>query len=152
MLEPDPTESLRSRLATESLLAQKKRELATANTRIAERAKVLTDEVIERRNEAKAARSEAARIKDKHLEAVGNLRKAKSETMIAERRLWTSLETISDGFAVFDRDMRIVAANASFFQPYEDLECVGLGITYPELVDIAAEEGLIDPGEMRPAE
>ncbi len=150
MMELDPKDALRSRLATESFLAQKQRELAEANTRIAERARVLSDEVIERRAEAAIARSEAEKAKHRHVEAMSHLRKAKSETNIAERRLWTSLETIADGFAVFDRDSRVVAANPAFFQPYEDMDCVKLGISYGEMVDIAIEEGLVDPGEMGP--
>ncbi len=150
MMELDPKEALRSRLATESFLAQKQRELAEANTKIAERARVLSEEVIERRTEAAIARSEAEKAKHRHVEAMSHLRKAKSETNIAERRLWTSLETIADGFAVFDRDSRVVAANPAFFQPYEDMDCVKLGISYGELVDIAIEEGLVDPGEMGP--
>ena len=148
MPEPDSHDALRSRLATESILAQKQRELAQANTRIAERAKVLTEEVIERRTEAEEARTIAERERSRHLEAASNLRRAKSETIIAERRLWTSLETMADGFAVFDRDTRVVAANPAFFLPYEDIDCVKLGVSYGELVDIAIEEGLIDPGEM----
>jgi signal transduction histidine kinase len=152
LMELDPNEALRSRLATESFFAQKQRELAQANTRIAERAKVLSNEVIERRTEAAQARSEAERERRRHIEAMTNLRKAKSETNIAERRLWTSLESIADGFAVFDREQRVVAANPAFFLPYADMDCVTLGITYGELVDIAIEEGLVDPGGMRPSE
>ena len=152
MIEADSTEALRTRLATESLLAQKQRELVTANDRIAERARVLSDEVIERRHEALSAISEAEKIKGKHQEAMNHLRRAKSETIIAERRLWASLEAIGDGFAVFDRDLHVVAANAAFFLPYQDMDAVKLGISYGELVDLAAEEGLVNTGEMSPRE
>ncbi|MEM6824767.1 MAG: ATP-binding protein [Pseudomonadota bacterium] len=148
MPDLDAHDALRTRLATESILAQKQRELAQANSRIAERAKVLTDEVIERRSEAEEARTIADRERSRHLEAATNLRRAKSDMVIAERRLWTSLETMSDGFAVFDRDTRVVAANAAFFLPYGDMECVKIGITYGELVNIAIEEGLVNPGEI----
>lgn len=144
MLEIDPKE--RKRLATESRLVQKQRELVEANNRIAEKAKELTDEVIERRTEAERARSEAERARTRHLEAVSNLRQAKSETSIVERRLWGSIESIADGFGLFDRDRKVVAANTAFFAPFEDIEDIRLGVTYDRLVDIAIEEGLVDPG------
>jgi signal transduction histidine kinase/CheY-like chemotaxis protein len=150
MLDPKTTDALRTRLAAESLLLQKQRELTRANDQIAERAMLLTNEVVERREEAHHAKSEAAKIKNQHQHAISNLRKAKAETVIAERRLWASLETIRDGFAVFGRDQTIVAANAAFFQPFADMDCVKLGISYTELITIAAEEGLINPGTHSP--
>ena len=61
--------------------------------------------------------------------------------------LWASIESIEDGFAVFDRDRRIISANRAFLLPFADIDCVDIGISHSELIDIAAEEGLIDPGE-----
>lgn len=141
------TETLRARLANESLLTQKQRELVAANTRIAAQARALSDEVIDHRDEAARARREADTLKGKNRAALLDLRRATSQVKMAERRLWASLETIEDGFAVFDREGQIIAANHAFFRPFSDMECVSLGTTYDELVEIAAEEGLIDPGE-----
>ncbi|MEM0948443.1 MAG: ATP-binding protein [Pseudomonadota bacterium] len=153
MMEMDMAkESLRARLATESLLTQRQRELTVANTRIAAHAKALSTEVIERREAAERAQAAAENLKGENREALKDLRKARSDVQIAERRLWASLETIEDGFAVFDRDHRIVTSNASFFGPFEDLECVGIGASYEDLVQIALEEGIVDPGTMAPTE
>ena len=153
MLEFDMAkESLRARLATESLLTQRQRELTVANSRIAAHAKALTDEVIERREAAERARATAESLKGEKHEALKNLRKARSDVQIAERRLWASLETIEDGFAVFDRDHRIVTSNVSFFGPFEDLDCIGIGTTYEDLVQVALEEGIVDPGARLPAD
>ncbi|MDU8942452.1 ATP-binding protein [Ovoidimarina sediminis] len=146
MLETDRiTETLRSRLATESLLTQRQKELLAANTRIAEQARALSDEVIGHRDAAARARREAETLKGRNRTALMDLRRATSQVQMAERRLWAALETIEDGFAVFDQTGAIIAANHAFFRPFSDMEGIGLGTTYGELVDIAAEEGLIDP-------
>ncbi|MEO1790409.1 MAG: histidine kinase dimerization/phospho-acceptor domain-containing protein, partial [Pseudomonadota bacterium] len=151
MIEPEgipPT--LRARLATESRLTQRQNELKSANRKITDQARKLTDEVIRRREEAMRAKSEVDALRGKNRAALLNLRRAASETRMAERRLWASVESIEDGFAVFDGDRKISAANRAFFRPFADLECVRIGTTYDELVDIAAEEGLVDPGDMTP--
>ena len=151
MIEPEgipPTR--RARLATESRLTQRQNELKSANRKITDQARKLTDEVIRRREEAMRAKSEVDALRGKNRAALLNLRRAASETRMAERRLWASVESIEDGFAVFDGDRKISAANRAFFRPFADLECVRIGTTYDELVDIAAEEGLVDPGDITP--
>ena len=144
------TEFLRARLANESRLSQQQRELITANSKIAARARALTDEVIEHRREAEIARTTAEALRGKNRQALLNLQRAKGAVKIAERRLWASLESIRDGFALFDADHRIVIANGAFFRPFSDLDCIGIGTSYEEPVDIAVEEGLIDPGKIGP--
>ena len=151
MLELDRAkESLRARLATESLLNQKQRELVQANTKIVERARALSDEVIERREEAQRARKAADQLKTRNREAMRELRQARSDVQIAERRLWASLDGIEDGLALFDKDHRMVTANQAFFLPFDDMEIVRPGVSYEELVEIAMGEGIIDPGDRRP--
>ena len=153
MLEFDTaTETLRARLAHERLLTQQRNELATANSRIAQKAKVLSAEVIEKREAAEAALIEANQFKTRTHEALRNLRKARGDVVMAERRLWASIETIEDGFAVFDRDRKVIAANRAFLLPFADMDCVDMGISHAELIDIAAEEGVIDPGDRSPAD
>ena len=122
MLETDRiTETLRTRLATESLLTQRQKELLAANTRIAEQARALSDEVMGHRDEAARARREAETLKGRNRAALLDLRRATSQVQMAERRLWAALETIEDGFAVFDGDGTIIAANHAFFRPFSDL-------------------------------
>ncbi len=153
MLEFDTdTEALRARLAQERLLTHQRDQLASANSRISEKAKILSTEVIEKREAAEAALMEANQFKTRTHEALRNLRKARGDVVMAERRLWASIETIEDGFAVFDRDRKVIAANRAFLLPFADMECVDIGISHSDLIDIAAEEGLIDPGDRSPAE
>ena len=153
MLELDRAkETLRARLAAESLLNQKQRELVLANTKIVERARALTDEVIEKRQEAERARRAAEELKGRNKETLRELKQAKSDMEIAERRLWASLEGIEDGFALFDPDHRMVTANRAFLTAFDDMDCVSPGISYEELVEIAIGEGIVDPGERQPVD
>ncbi|PRX37075.1 hypothetical protein SAMN05216257_10193 [Meinhardsimonia xiamenensis] len=135
----------RARLAAERLLELKQAELFEANRKLAAHARHLSEEVIEKREEAQAlrAQSEAARCE---------LENMRGEVLIARRRLWESIDAISDGFAVFDPDNVMVAANAAFLAPFDGLESVGPGIAYDDLLRLAVEEGVVDIGSRRPAE
>ncbi|MEL7027556.1 MAG: ATP-binding protein, partial [Pseudomonadota bacterium] len=64
--------------------------------------------------------------------------------MIAERRLWDSLETIQDGFAVFDPTGVMIAANRAYLAAFDGLDMVGPGIHYHELIALMTEEGIVD--------
>ncbi|MEL7454577.1 MAG: PAS-domain containing protein, partial [Pseudomonadota bacterium] len=137
-------DELRSRLATERAMVQKQSELATANSKIAAHARQLTEKVIESRTEIALVRSEAELLRDENQVVRQDLQQAHSAMQIAERRLWESLETIEDGFAVFDTDDRLIAANRAFLAPFGGLEDVRIGASFLEIVQLAAEEGLID--------
>lgn len=137
-------DDLRSRLATERAMVQKQSELATANSKIAAHARQLTEKVIESRTEIALVRSEAELLRDENQVVRQDLQQAHSAMQIAERRLWESLETIEDGFAVFDTDDRLIAANRAFLAPFGGLDDVRIGASFLEIVQLAAEEGLID--------
>ncbi len=130
----------RARLAAERLLEQKQAELCEANRKIAARARLLSDEVIYKREEAQALRGENDAVRS-------DLERALTSMMIAERRLWDSLETIRDGFAIFDRNDVMIAANQAYLAAFEDLECVAPGISYSEILSISVEEGLVNIGD-----
>ncbi len=72
--------------------------------------------------------------------------------MIAQRRLWDSVETIEDGFAVFDTDNRLVAANSAYLSVFDGMECVAPGILYDDVARILVEEGIVDIGDANRAE
>ena len=135
----------RARLAAERLLEQKQSELAKANASIAAHARFLSNEVIEKREEAEV-------LKDQNQQTLTHLDAAKTAMDIAERRLWDSLETVQDGFAVFDRDLKMVAANKSYLVVFDDLECVAPGIRYEDLLQISMEEGVFDTEDLSPAD
>ncbi|MEL6516277.1 MAG: ATP-binding protein [Pseudomonadota bacterium] len=137
-------DDLRTRLAAERAMVQKQSELAAANSKIAAHARQLTEKVIESRSEIALVRSEAETLRDENQVVRQDLEQAHSAMQIAERRLWESLETIEDGFAVFDTDDRLIAANRAFLAPFGGLEDVRIGAYFIEIVRLAAEEGLID--------
>ncbi len=120
----------RARMAAERLLELKQAELFDANRKLSEHARHLSDEIVEKRVETEQVKSE--------------LETANSAILIAERRLWDSIEAIEDGFAVFDPDGIMVASNSAFIAPFDGLEAVDLGASYIELLRICVEEGVVD--------
>ncbi|WP_172297775.1 ATP-binding protein [Pseudoruegeria sp. HB172150] len=127
----------RARLAAERLLDLKQAELHEANRKLSAHARDLTEEIIEKREETQALRHQTT-------EALTQLETARGKIMIAERRLWTSIETVQDGFAIFDHSGVMVAANAAYLAPFDGIDAVGPGVGYEALLRIAAEEGVID--------
>ena len=137
----------RARLAAERLLQKKQAELFSANKTLSEHALALSDQIVEKREEVEDVRHEAETLRDQNSQALSDLEKANDAVVIAERRLWESLETIQDGFAVFDRSDCLIAANAPYLSVFENIECVAPGITYADIVDIMAHEGIVDCGD-----
>ncbi|TNE69586.1 MAG: response regulator [Rhodobacteraceae bacterium] len=131
----------RARLAAERLLELKQAELFEANRKLSQHARYLSDEIIVKREETEVLRDENLRTRE-------DLEKANVAVHIAERRLWDSIETIQDGFAVFDPSEIMIAANPAYLRIFDGLEDVKPGITYPEIVRLAVEEGVIDIGDL----
>lgn len=123
----------RARLAAERHLEWKSRELAAANEKLALHARALSNIVVEERQSAHAARSEAARLKGLNERFVEDLDRAHTAAVMAERRLRASIDTIRDGFAVFDASNKIVLANRAFMEPFEP-GLVRPGTSYSELL------------------
>ena len=140
----DPNDLLakerRARMAAERLLELKQAELASANRKLSLHALSLSDEIVEKREESEALKEETAQVKTE-------LETANTAVQIAERRLWDSVETIQDGFAVFNSDEVMIAANSAYLLPFQDLTDVAPGITYGNLLILAAEEGIVDIGD-----
>ena len=137
-------EERRARLAAQRLAERQAKELHEANQRIAAHAKHLTVEVVEKREEVQSVRHEAEALEGEVRTVRENLVQAESAIEIAERRLWDSLETIRDGFAVFNPDGVMIAANKAFLTPFKTYPCVKPGLTYDGLIELVAEEGIID--------
>ncbi len=133
----------RARMAAERLLAQKQAELSDANKMLSLHARSLSEEIVETREEMLETQSENSSVK-------ADLERATKEVVIAKRRLWDSLETIEDGFAVFDPSERMIAANSAYLKPFDGLECVAPGISYIDILQIALDEGIVDIDDMRP--
>lgn len=139
------TQERRARMAAERLLAQKEAELFEANRKLSRHARALSEDLVETRGEVEEVKGENTRVR-------ADLERATTEVTIAKRRLWSSIETIEDGFAVFDQEHRLVVANPAYYQPFDGLECIRPGVHYEEVVEAALSEGIVNIGEMRPAE
>lgn len=128
----------RARLAAERLLKLRQEELARANVRLGKHAVALSEEIIEKREEAQLLRGLTE-------EAKQELILARGEIDIAKRRLWSSIETIEDGFSVFDADARLVIANSAYLSAFDGIETVRPGVRYSEILALMTEEGIVDP-------
>jgi len=139
----------RGRLAAERLLEQKSRELFAANEKLALHARALSDQIVEQRQMVKSALSEAEALKGQNLRFLNDLERAHTAAVMAERRLWDSIDTIRDGFAVFDGTNRLVAANAAFRRLFE-CDDILPGQGYDAILAIIAENGVVDIGDEAP--
>jgi signal transduction histidine kinase/CheY-like chemotaxis protein len=142
----------RARLAAERLLAQMKSELYEANESLSSHARTLSSEIRHTQKEAEVARNEAVQLKERFDHVQANLATAQSAITIAERRLWDSLETIRDGFAVFDAEGTLIAANRAYLAVFDGLEMVRPGIAIEDLFKLLAEEGIVDTGGLKSAD
>ncbi len=138
-------EERRLRLAAERLLEQKQAELFAANRKLGLHARKLSDEIVETRAEVQTVRDENQRVKS-------DLTVAHEKVEIAERRLWHSIETIQDGFAFFDVDSLMIAANKSYLAVFDGLEEIRPGVSYVRILQLLTEEGIVDTGDSPPAD
>ncbi len=139
----------RARLAAERTLEQMKSELYQANENISSHARNLSTEIASTQQQVVHVKNEAADLKLRYDNAQQSLASAKSAITIAERRLWDSLETIRDGFAVFGPDDILIAANRAYLSVFDGLEMVRPGIALAELFALLAEEGIVDTGDLK---
>ena len=133
----------RARLAAERMLEQKQKELFAANEQLSRHALSLSDQIVEKREEVETVRHENSRVRE-------DLEQVRQAMDIAKKRLWHSVETIQDGFAVFDADSSMVVANPAYLAAFDGMECVAPGIRYEEIIDILVEEGIVDIGDDTP--
>jgi len=131
----------RGRLAAERTLELKQKELFSANAKLGQHAIALSDEIVEQRHETEELKGENTKVRS-------DLKVANHKAGIAERRLWDSIETIQDGFAVFDSNSRMVSANHSYLSVFDGLEEICDGVSYDRVVQLMAEEGIVDIGDV----
>ncbi|NEY89659.1 response regulator [Tabrizicola oligotrophica] len=141
----------RARLAAERLLEQKSRELFAANEKLARHARALSDQIVEQRQVVKSALTEAELLKGQNSRVLGDLDRAQSAAVMAERRLWDSIDTIPDGFAVFDADQRLVAANTAYLAAFRGSDII-VGASYGDILHAASHGGLVELGDELPAD
>ncbi|WP_095588048.1 hybrid sensor histidine kinase/response regulator [Actibacterium ureilyticum] len=142
-LEQQLAQERRARLAAEKLLGQKKRELTEANRRLAQHAQDLSAEIVE-------TKCQADRLRGQNDRFITELEQVSQACAMAERRLWDSVETIRDGFAVFDSSNRMVAANRAYLSIFDGLDAVKVGVDYSDIARLIVQEGIVDIGETCP--
>ena len=133
----------RARLAAERLLVHKSRELLIANQKLSLHARGLSDQIVEQRQVTRVALSEAELLKGQNTRFMSDLEVAHSSAVMAERRLWDSIDTIRDGFAVFDSTLKLVTANSAYRAMF-DGHCIAPGMAYAEVLRLWAATPLID--------
>ncbi|OYX20886.1 MAG: hybrid sensor histidine kinase/response regulator [Rhodobacterales bacterium 32-66-9] len=139
----------RARLAAERLLDQKSRELFAANEKLAIHARSLSDQIVAQRQAVRTALTEAELLKDQNTRFVQDLDRAHTAAVMAERHLWDAINTMRDGFAVFDPALRLATANEACLAWFAG-HPVAPGITYAEMVDILVRN-ILDLGDETPA-
>lgn len=139
------SEERRDRLAAERLLEVKQAELADANRKLGQHAKQLSEEIIETRAQYETMRGENQRFKL-------DLTEANHKIAVAERRIWQSIEIITDGFALFNAKNEMLLANPSYIAIFEDLEIIKPGVRYELVLEALTDEGIINTGALTAAE
>ena len=135
----------RSRLAAERLLVQKERELSEANAQLSRTARALAKQVAEQRHGLEAALNEAETLKDQNSLVLSDLEQVTSSAEVAQRRLWEALETLGEGFAVFDSSYRLVVANRVYMSIFGDEIEIAIGTEYDKINRLMLDQGIIDP-------
>lgn len=131
----------RGRLAAERLLELKQAELSAANRKLGRHAAALQGEIVETRAEVANVKTENERVKTE-------LGEANQKVEIAERRLWHSVQTITDGFAFFNSDNRMIAANSSYLAIFDKLEIIRPGVHYVTILQVLTDEGIVNTGKL----
>ena len=134
-------EERRGRLAAERLLELKQAELSAANRKLGKHAAALQGEIVETRAEVATVKTENERVKTE-------LGQANQKVEIAERRLWHSVQTITDGFAFFNTDNRMIAANEAYLVIFNGLEVIRPGVNYVTILQVLTEEGIVNTGSL----
>ncbi|WP_099825855.1 PAS-domain containing protein [Oceaniglobus indicus] len=135
----------RARLAAERLLDMRQRELKAANRKLADHARTLSAEIIEQRDEVAEIRSQSESLHGDFVQTREDLERARAAADTAETRLWAALQSMRDGFAMFDHEHRLIVANNAYLAVFDGLHCIAPGIAFHEMVDLLIDEGIVDP-------
>ena len=133
----------RARLTAERMLAMRDAELSSATQNFSSRVQKLCEEVDETRAEISSVIHENKKVRS-------DLDDATAQIKVFERRLWHSIDTIRDGFAVFDADSRMVFANKAYLSIFDGLEEIKPGVSYERLAQLLLEEGIVNIEDLTP--
>ncbi len=145
-MSPPSTSERRARLAAERLLALRERTLGQEAARLEARSKALLDEIRAKRAELLDLRQETDRLRLDHEVLRAHAEREVAAAQSSERNIWAALQTLRDGFAIYDRDHRLVVANRAYLSVFEGLNEIRPGVTHRRVCEILVEEGIADPG------
>ena len=142
----------RARLRAERLLEQARADLSAANAQLRAHASNLSQQIISQRAELQDVRKLAHQLEGMNTQVAQDLQVAHSIADLADFRLREALETIPDGFAVFDAVQTLVLANQAYLSVFADFPEVRQGISYCRILEICAFEGLVDLAGLDPSD
>ncbi len=137
------TQERRARLTAEQRLEQRTRELDEALAQIDAMRREVHGLRRSGRTSALEEAQRAAEVQNLQHRARAETESAQRNAVMAERRLWDSVNTIRDGFAVFNRNHELVIANQAYLGVFSGIAEVQIGITYRRLVELLAHEGRV---------
>jgi signal transduction histidine kinase/DNA-binding response OmpR family regulator len=137
-------EERRARLAAERLLELKQAELSEANRRLGRHALKLSQEIRVTKSEVAEVRGENARVISELGEVTNRFQEVSHEFEKVTDQLWHAMESFHDGFCMFDKDDRIVIANSAYLAVFDGIESVGPGATFDHVLELLADEGIVD--------
>ncbi|WP_298429183.1 ATP-binding protein [uncultured Jannaschia sp.] len=129
----------RRRLAAERMLDRAKRDLSRAHAALVANADRLSRDYL-------SERETNLRLTERQAQVLAQRKEAAEKADRARRRLWHALEAMRDGFALFDAQGTMVAANHVYLNLFDCAGVVGPGASAAEMFEIAAEEGSFDTG------
>jgi signal transduction histidine kinase/ActR/RegA family two-component response regulator len=124
----------RRRLAAERTLERTRTELSRVHDALVANADRLSLRYL-------SERATNVQLTDRQERMLAQREEAADRADRARRRLWHALEAMRDGFALFDPEGRLVAANSGYLHLFDASSELGPGSTYAELLCMAAEEG-----------
>lgn len=133
----------RARLRAERLYEQARWELRAANDRLTRHAFELSDQVITQREELCLVRNREKTLEGVNCQVAQDLQRAHSQVDLANLRLREAVETLQDGFAVFDKDQTLILGNQAYLSVFHKFPEVQPGIQYRRVVEICAYEGVV---------
>ncbi len=142
----------RARLRAEQRLIQTERELRQMNELLHAHSLELSGQIITQRSLIDHARMKATELEGQKEEVTRTLEQTAEAVDIAEERLHHGIDAMSDGFAIFCAERRLVIANRAYLRPFRDSPAVCIGVSYRRILEICANEGVANIGDQDPAE
>lgn len=139
----DYLQERRRRLAAERMLVRTRHELTRAHSALVANADRLSRDFL-------STREENLRLTDRQKKVLAERKEAADKADRSRRRLWHALEAMRDGFALFDGNNKLIAANSVYLGLFDSTSEIAPGASAEDLFGVAADEGAFDTGELEP--